>query len=326
MELHHRPRPGAADGRPLPSPTSATDARARALAMLADERLTGMRPQRAGRSSTDLLAPAQAAQAAQRRYEQRGGRRRRAPGAGSRRTARRRRPGRWSPSSICARSAPRTCCPTCWGSTRTRSARRSPTPGSCWPNTAARSPRPRCASPPPDPLTRFASGSDDLPTRSAAARPAGRPGPDRHDARRPGRADRADRARAGRPHRAAPAPSVAAANACRAPAAASSRQKITDAERVLATVLYQRKPVHPRHPRRAVRRQPRAPSATRSANVGPILAQDGYIAAPAGKRFATAAALLASLNRQQTPRHHHVDSLQAHEAARERHQPVLRAG
>ena len=53
-----------------------------ALAMLADERLTGME---AGELAelTGLLAPAQAAQAAQRCHEQRGGPRRRAPGAGS---------------------------------------------------------------------------------------------------------------------------------------------------------------------------------------------------------------------------------------------------
>src|SRR5660397_74066 len=53
-----------------------------ALAMLAEERLTGME---AGELAelTGLLAPAQAAQAAQRCHEQRGGPRRRAPGAGS---------------------------------------------------------------------------------------------------------------------------------------------------------------------------------------------------------------------------------------------------
>ena len=56
--------------------------RAQALTLLGDPRLTGM-------TSTELdtltaaLAPAQAAQASQRRYEQRGGPRRRAPGAGS---------------------------------------------------------------------------------------------------------------------------------------------------------------------------------------------------------------------------------------------------
>ncbi|HEV2931075.1 MAG TPA: ISAzo13 family transposase, partial [Propionibacteriaceae bacterium] len=59
------------------------DARIRALALLSDERLTGMSSDELARLA-DLLAPDQAAQAAQRRHEQRGGRRRRAPGAGSR--------------------------------------------------------------------------------------------------------------------------------------------------------------------------------------------------------------------------------------------------
>jgi len=58
-------------------------ARTRALAVLSDPRFTGI-----SRAELDELAadpaPAQAAQAAQRRHEQRGGRRRRAPGAGSR--------------------------------------------------------------------------------------------------------------------------------------------------------------------------------------------------------------------------------------------------
>jgi hypothetical protein len=52
------------------------------LAVLADERLTGMSAADLDRLAT-LLAPAQAAQVTQRRFEQRGGQRRRAPGAGS---------------------------------------------------------------------------------------------------------------------------------------------------------------------------------------------------------------------------------------------------
>jgi transposase len=58
-------------------------ARERALTLLADQRLTGMSTAELA-VLADLLAPAQAAQAAQRCYEQRGGQRRRAPGAGSR--------------------------------------------------------------------------------------------------------------------------------------------------------------------------------------------------------------------------------------------------
>jgi transposase len=57
-------------------------AREQALALLADPRLTGMSTAELAALAA-LLAPAQAAQAAQRRYEQRGGQRRRAPGAGS---------------------------------------------------------------------------------------------------------------------------------------------------------------------------------------------------------------------------------------------------
>ncbi|NGP09731.1 ISAzo13 family transposase [Rhodococcus sp. 14C212] len=58
-------------------------ARAAALELLADARLTGM-SRRALTALTADLAPAQDAQAAQRCFEQRGGPRRRAPGAGSR--------------------------------------------------------------------------------------------------------------------------------------------------------------------------------------------------------------------------------------------------
>ncbi|SNR99759.1 ISAzo13 family transposase, partial [Blastococcus mobilis] len=57
-------------------------ARGRALVVLADERLTGMTTAELAELAA-LLAPAQAALAAQRRFEQRGGPRRRAAGAGS---------------------------------------------------------------------------------------------------------------------------------------------------------------------------------------------------------------------------------------------------
>ena len=66
---------------PLRAEDRAT-ARAQALALLADPRLTGMTSTELDRLTT-ALAPAQAAQASQRKYEQRGGPRRRAPGAGS---------------------------------------------------------------------------------------------------------------------------------------------------------------------------------------------------------------------------------------------------
>ena len=59
-----------------------TRARDAALHVLADERLTGMSRDELA-ALAQALAPAQDAQAAQRRFEQRGGQRRRAPGAGS---------------------------------------------------------------------------------------------------------------------------------------------------------------------------------------------------------------------------------------------------
>jgi hypothetical protein len=59
-----------------------TRARTEALQLLADERLTGMSRDELA-ALAHALAPAQDAQAAQRRFEQRGGQRRRAPGAGS---------------------------------------------------------------------------------------------------------------------------------------------------------------------------------------------------------------------------------------------------
>jgi transposase len=59
-----------------------TRVRAAALHLLTDPRLTGMNRDELA-SLAQALAPAQAAQSAQRRFEQRGGQRRRAPGAGS---------------------------------------------------------------------------------------------------------------------------------------------------------------------------------------------------------------------------------------------------
>ena len=55
---------------------------ARRCTLLAEERLTGMSRDELA-ALAHALAPAQDAQAAQRRFEQRGGQRRRAPGAGS---------------------------------------------------------------------------------------------------------------------------------------------------------------------------------------------------------------------------------------------------
>ena len=68
----------APDRRPRSAPAPGP----RPCTLLADERLTGMSRDELA-ALAQLLAPAQEAQAAQRRFEQRGGQRRRAPGAGS---------------------------------------------------------------------------------------------------------------------------------------------------------------------------------------------------------------------------------------------------
>jgi DNA-binding transcriptional regulator YdaS (Cro superfamily)/transposase len=77
--------PGTPGGGRVAAPGAEGRARDRAAALhlLADERLTGMSRGELAALAADL-APSQEAQAAQRRYEQRGGPRRRAPGAGSR--------------------------------------------------------------------------------------------------------------------------------------------------------------------------------------------------------------------------------------------------
>ena len=86
------PSPPPAD-RSRPSTThERTRARTAALHVLADQRLTGMSRDELA-ALAQALAPAQEAQAAQRRFEQRGGQRRRAPGAGSTGLLTRRRPG-----------------------------------------------------------------------------------------------------------------------------------------------------------------------------------------------------------------------------------------
>lgn len=72
------------------------------------------------------------------------------------------------------------------------------------------------------------------------------------------------------------------------------RQKISNAERVLATMLYQAQAMHPRHPRRPVPRQP-TNHRRRRPRGRPNPAQNGYAPAPATHRFATAAALLESV-------------------------------
>src|SRR3954447_9458512 len=90
LPIHAHPRHGQwnytiapAGGQAVPIDDQERNrVRAAALHALADERLTGMSRDELA-VLAQQLAPAQEAQAAQRRFEQRGGRRRRAPGAGS---------------------------------------------------------------------------------------------------------------------------------------------------------------------------------------------------------------------------------------------------
>jgi hypothetical protein len=122
-------------------------ARARALAVLADQRLTGMSAAALAELAA-LLAPAQAAQAAQRRFTQRGGPRRRAAGAGS--TGLLTAADRVLVTVVYQRQlCSMNVLSDLLGINATRSAKQSPTPARCWPSTIARSSRARCASPPP---------------------------------------------------------------------------------------------------------------------------------------------------------------------------------
>jgi hypothetical protein len=77
--IHPRQEP-AADRTAQAQVNDSTHARSHALEALSDPRLTGMSRPELDALTADL-APAQAAQAEQRCYEQRGGRRRRAKGA-----------------------------------------------------------------------------------------------------------------------------------------------------------------------------------------------------------------------------------------------------
>jgi hypothetical protein len=72
-------------------------------------------------------------------------------------------------------------------------------------------------------------------------------------------------------------------------------QKITDDERVLATVLYQRK-LCTQDVLAELFEVSRRTIGDVVREVGPILAQDGFVPTPAGTRFATAAEVLAALS------------------------------
>lgn len=266
-------------------------ARARGLEVLADPRLTGMTATELAELAT-LLAPAQEAQAAQRRFEQRGGQRRRAPGAGS--------TGLLTAADrvlvtvvylrqVCSQNVLSDLLGVNANSigqaiaeTRQLLTERGRT---ILPTTL------RFAT--ATALTDFVSGSGEgltrprLPERLADPALTGMPRTDltalterivpilaarneRHRHRRRG-GERLPGARGG-----------------------IFTQKITDAERVLATVLYQRG-LGTQDILAELFAVSRRTIGDVVREVGPLLARDGYAAAPAATRFATAAALLDSL-------------------------------
>jgi hypothetical protein len=79
------------------------------------------------------------------------------------------------------------------------------------------------------------------------------------------------------------------------------QQKITDDERVLATVLYQRN-LCTQDTLAELFEVSRRTIGDVVREVGPILAQDGFTPTPTGARFATAAEILAALaDNENTP-------------------------
>jgi DDE family transposase len=266
-------------------------ARARALAVLADQRLTGMTAIELTELAA-LLAPAQAALAAQRRFERRGGPRRRAAGAGS--TALLTEADRVLVTVVYQRQlcsmnvlsellgVNANSIGQAIADTRALLAEHGRTiPASTLRFATA------------DALTGFASGSRPAParprlaerlaapaltgmTRAALAALTGRIVPvlaaraERHRHRQRG-GERLPGARGG-----------------------IFMQKLTDAERVLATVLY-RRGLGTHDTLAELFDVSRRTIGGVLREVGPLLDQNGYVATPAATRFTTAAEVLASL-------------------------------
>jgi transposase len=266
-------------------------ARQAALKVLADERLTGLDPAELARLAA-LLAPAQAAQAAQRRYEQRGGQRRRAPGAGSR--------GLLTDADrvlitvvylrqVCNQNVLSDLLGVNANSigqaiaeTRQLLTEHGHTiaPGTLRFATA-------------NELTTFVSSSDDNPIRSRLpdllSHPALTGMPPADLAAMTQRVAHIQAARTER-HR------HRRRGGERLPGGRGGvfTQKITDAERVLAAVLYQRR-VCTQDVLAELFEVSRRTIGNVVREVGPILAQDGYVAAPGAPRFTAATTLLDSL-------------------------------
>jgi hypothetical protein len=150
-----------------------------------------------------------------------------------------------------------------------------------------------------DQLTRFASGSDDLPARSGLPDLLADPaltGMSRADlAAMTERVAQIQAARTER-HR------HRRRGGERLPGARGGvfTQKITDAEQVLATVLYQRK-LCTHETLAELFKVSRRTIGNVVRELGPILAQDGYIATTADRRFAKSTALLDAVTDNDTP-------------------------
>jgi len=274
-----------------------TRARTAALHVLTDERLTGM-------SRDDLtalaqaLAPAQGAQAAQRRFEQRGGQRRRAPGAGSTGllgTADRVLVTIVYLRQICSQNVLSDLLGINTNSigqaiAETRQLlhehhRTIPTTTLRFTTAAA--------------LTQFVSSSQPEPPRSHVSDQLANPaltGLSRVElAAMTARVKHVQDARNER-HR------HRRRGGERLPGARGGvfTQKITDDERVLAAVLYQRK-LCTQETLAELFTVSRRTIGDVIREIGPILAQDGFTPAPTTTRFATAAEILATITDENTP-------------------------
>lgn len=262
-------------------------ARAQALTLLNDPRLTGMSTTELDRLTT-ALAPEQAAQASQRRYEQRGGRRR-APGAGG--TGLLSNTDRILVTIVYQRQ---TCSQNVLSDLIGINAN---TIGQAIAETrqlltdhghAITASTLRFAT--ATALRAFASTTDDVPSRSGIAElladPAltGMPQADLTALTRRAEAVQASRRQRHRHRRRGGEPLPGARGGV-------FTQKITDAERVLATVLYQRNLCSQDSLAKLFEVSRRTISDV-VREVGPILRQDGYQPAPAPTRFPDAAALL----------------------------------
>ncbi len=268
-----------------------TRARTAALHTLADERLTGMSREQLA-ALAQALAPAQDAQAAQRRFEQRGGQRRRAPGAGSQ--------GLLSPADrvlitvvYCRQICSQNVLSDLLGINATTIGQAIAETRQLLAEQHHDIPATTLRFATASALTEFVSAGQSEPSRSRLADRLANPAltgmPRRELAAMTERVKHIQDARNER-HR------HLRRGGERLPGARGGvfRQKITDDERVLATVLYQRK-LCTQDTLAELFAVGRRTIGNVVREVGPILTQDGFRPVPAGTRFATAAGLLDSV-------------------------------